>query len=142
MIKNSSNCSNNCLSHQHIIIANLKILCNLAVPPEVVKVRAEPKEWTVGIEGKLTCDSSSSNPPARLSWWKDGIPVQGESNFTRAGLHGGTVSSIELKMNVTQDMDGQVYTCQAANEALQRSVNDVTTLHVLCKYFSNLILYI
>lgn len=53
----------------------------------------------------------------------------------KKGLHGGTVSTIQLKLNITKDMNGAVYTCQAMNEALQRSVHDALALKVLCKYF-------
>lgn len=52
----------------------------------------------------------------------------------KKGLHGGTVSTIELKLNITKELNGAVYTCQAMNEALQRSVHDALTLKVLCKY--------
>lgn len=64
----------------------------------------------------------------------EGIPVKGLVNTTVPGLHGGTVSSIELKINVTEKINGVVYTCQASNEALQRSVHDGITLQVLCEY--------
>lgn len=86
-----------------------------------------------GVEATLICDSSSSNPPAKLSWWKDGIPVEGLNNASKPGLWGGTVSSLELKINVTQEMNGIVYTCQSNNEALQRSVHEAVGLQVLCK---------
>lgn len=49
-----------------------------AVAPEAVKVRAQPEELKPGIEATLYCDAASSNPPAVLSWWRDGIPVQGK----------------------------------------------------------------
>lgn len=93
----------------------------------------EPNELVPGVEATLICDSSSSNPPAKLSWWKDGIPVEGVNNSSKPGLWGGTVSSLELKVNVTQEMNGIIYTCQSNNEALQRSVHEAVSLQVLCK---------
>lgn len=99
-----------------------------------MKIRIEPDELTAGVEATITCDSSSSNPPARISWWKDGIPVDGVNATSKSGLWGGTVSSLDLKVNVTQDMNGVVYTCQSNNEALQRSVHEAVALQVLCKY--------
>ncbi|RVE44076.1 hypothetical protein evm_011269 [Chilo suppressalis] len=104
---------------------------SFAVAPEAVKVRAEPDELKPGLEATLFCDAASSNPPATLSWWRDGIPVQGQPMQLKKGLHGGTVSTIELKLNITKDMNGAVYTCQATNEALQRSVHDALSLKVL-----------
>lgn len=110
-------------------------ICSFTVPPEHVKIRQDPAELKPNEDATLVCDASSSNPPAKLSWWREGIPVQGLVNTTKAGLHGGTVSSIEMKINVTEQMNGIVYTCQANNEALQRSVHESITLQVLCKSF-------
>ncbi|KAG5873298.1 hypothetical protein JTB14_021786 [Gonioctena quinquepunctata] len=104
---------------------------NVSFSPDHVKIRQEPEVLKPNEEGTLICDSSSSNPPAKLSWWREGIRVQELVNSTKPGLHGGTVSSIELKVNVTKQMNGIVYTCQANNEALQRSVHDAITLQVL-----------
>lgn len=81
----------------------------------------------------LTCESSSSNPPAKLSWWKEGIPIDGATTSSKPGLHGGMISTIELKVNVTAAISGVVYTCQATNEELKRSVHDAFTLDVLYK---------
>lgn len=101
-----------------------------------MKIRIEPEELVPGVEATMICDSSSSNPPATISWWKDGIPVEGVNNASKPGLWGGTVSSLDLKVNVTQDMNGVVYTCQSNNEALQRSVHEAISLQVLCKCLS------
>lgn len=103
------------------------------VPPETVKIRRDPIDFKPNTEAVLTCDSSSSNPPAKLSWWREGIPVHGIVNTTKPGLHGGKVSSIEIKLNITEQLNGVVYTCQATNEAMQRSVHDALVLQVLCK---------
>lgn len=103
--------------------------------PETVKIQVEPEELKPNMEATLRCDSSSSNPPAELSWWRDGIPVESPhiTQSSKTGLWGGTTSSTELKINVTQDMNGVVYTCQSANTALDRSAHEVATLHVFCK---------
>ncbi|KAL4706177.1 hypothetical protein ACJJTC_015045, partial [Scirpophaga incertulas] len=107
------------------------VTLNVHFAPEAVKVRSEPAELKPGTEATLFCDAASSNPPATLSWWRDGIPVQGQPMQLKKGLHGGTVSTIELKLNISKDLNGAVYTCQATNEALQRSVHDALSLKVL-----------
>ncbi|KAH8299303.1 hypothetical protein KR044_000269, partial [Drosophila immigrans] len=99
--------------------------------PETVKIRIEPEELRPGMEATIICDSSSSNPPAKLSWWKDGISIEGINNTSKPGLWGGTVSTLEFRLNITQEMNGVVYTCQSANEALQRSVHEAVSLNVL-----------
>lgn len=50
------------------------------VAPETVKITIDPPELKPGIEATLICDSSSSNPPAKISWWRDGIAVTGKSH--------------------------------------------------------------
>ncbi|XP_073986963.1 nephrin-like isoform X2 [Rhodnius prolixus] len=103
-------------------------------PPEHVRIRKEPEELRAGTIATLTCDGSSSNPPAEMSWWREGISVtDGITNTSKPGLHGGVVSSIQLRLNVTPEIDGDMYTCQASNTALQRSVHDAITMSVLYK---------
>lgn len=71
-----------------------------------------------------------------MSWWRGGIPVQGTKNGTKPGLHGGFLSFVELALDVTEKMNGEVYTCQARNNQMERSIHDATTLDVLCEYTS------
>lgn len=117
-----------------VCVTNNNKNLNFIVAPETVKIRVEPVELVPGAEATLICDSSSSNPPAKLSWWKDGISVEGLNNSSKPGLWGGMVSSLELKVNVTQEMNGVLYMCQSHNDALVRSVHEAVTLQVLCKY--------
>lgn len=49
------------------------------------------------------------------------------------GLYGGQTSTTQVKLNITQDMNGVKINCQGTNEALQRSVNEAIELQVLCK---------
>ncbi|KAF4523402.1 hypothetical protein B566_EDAN007873 [Ephemera danica] len=105
--------------------------------PEHVKIRQEPDKLRPGQRATLTCETSASKPPAHLTWWRSGIPVNtapgATSNATRAGLYGGKVTSSSLTLDVTPDMNGLVYTCQATNEALQVSAHDATTLNIVYK---------
>lgn len=125
-----------CVHFNNLLISLtcLNIVLFLLVPPDHVRIRKDPEELRAGTTATLTCDASSSNPPAQLSWWREGIPVtEGITNSSKPGLHSGTYSSIQLKLNITPEIDGIVYTCQATNLALQRSVHDATTMNVLCE---------
>ncbi|XP_014473522.1 PREDICTED: nephrin [Dinoponera quadriceps] len=102
-------------------------------PPERVKINREPQDFHAGQEGRIICESSSSNPAAEMSWWKNGIPVPGTRNGTKNGLYGGFVSFVELALDLTEEMNGEVYTCEAKNTELGRSIHDATTLDVLYK---------
>lgn len=118
-----------------LYIAFITLNSSILVPPDHVRIRKEPEELRAGTEATLTCDASSSNPPAQMTWWRDGIPIsKGITNSSKPGLHRGTFSSMTLKVNITPEMDGLVYTCQAMNLALQRSVHDAVTMNVLCKW--------
>lgn len=54
------------------------------------------------------------------------------------GLYGGQTSTTQVKLNITQDMNGVKINCQGTNEALQRSVNEAIELQVLCKRSTNM----
>jgi len=100
-----------------------------------VKINREPQDFHAGQEGRIICESSSSNPAAEMSWWKNGIPVSGTRNGTKPGLHGGFLSFVELTLDLTEDTNNEVYTCEAKNTELGRSIHDATTLDVLCECY-------
>lgn len=69
------------------------------------------------------------------SWYKDGIPLMSDGGVShQPGLWGGKISSTQVKLNITQDMNGVKIACQGTNEALKRSINEAIELQVLCKY--------
>uniref|UniRef100_A0A8D9ETC5 Nephrin n=1 Tax=Cacopsylla melanoneura TaxID=428564 RepID=A0A8D9ETC5_9HEMI len=103
-------------------------------PPDHVHITRDPENLRAGTQATLTCDSSSSNPPAQMSWYREGLPVlEGVKNTTKPGLHGGVISSISLGLNITNEINGISFTCQATNPALQRSINDAVELNVMYK---------
>ncbi|XP_014296084.1 nephrin isoform X2 [Microplitis demolitor] len=110
-----------------------KFILKVHFPPAQVKITRVPEEFSAGAVGKLICESSASNPPAEMSWWKSGIAVEGTKNTTRVGLHGGFVSTVELQLQLTEDMNEEVYTCQARNAEMERTTHDATALNVLFK---------
>ena len=98
------------------------------------KVTRKPEELKAGSMAKLTCDIGTSNPEPLLSWWVDGLEVrEGVTKSCKSGLYGGKVCTTELMLNLTSDMDGQRYTCEAVNKPLERSASDTILLNVQCK---------
>lgn len=97
-------------------------------------IRKEPPEFRAGTVGKFICDASSSNPEANLTFWREGIEIESVSKKSKPGLHGGNVTSIVVKVNVTADMDGNLFTCQAQNPKLGRHVHHEIRLAVMCKW--------
>lgn len=106
---------------------------NVYFPPENVVIRKEPPEFRAGTIGKFICDASSSNPEANLTFWREGIEIESVNKKSKPGLHGGNVTSIVVKVNVTADMDGNLFTCQAQNPKLGRHVHHEIRLAVMYK---------
>lgn len=67
-----------------------------------MKVRVEPDELKPDVEATLFCDAASSNPPATLSWWRDGIPVQGKTKNIKMYCH--IISSAELFLYIENNI--------------------------------------
>ncbi|XP_043477806.1 nephrin-like isoform X3 [Leptopilina heterotoma] len=110
-----------------------KLILKVLFPPDKVKITTDPRSFEAGGSGKLICESSSSNPAAEMSWWMAGIPVEGTENSTKPGLHGGYVSIVTLPLDFKESMNNNVYTCQARNAAMERSIHDAVTLNILYK---------
>ncbi|XP_065200596.1 nephrin-like isoform X2 [Planococcus citri] len=111
---------------------------NVYFPPDTVKIKKEPKVLRAGSAAKLICDASSSNPEADLTWWRDGIPVtEGISKMSKPGLHGGNVTTSELSLSITPDMDRSEYICQAENTVMKRKIHADDVLSVLYKPIFN-----
>jgi len=105
------------------------------VPPMQAKITRKPDELKAGSTAVLSCDVGASNPEPEISWWMNGLEVtENITQFCKHGLYGGKVCTTELGLNLTADMDGRRYTCQATNEPLQLRVSDVTILNVQCEY--------
>lgn len=115
-------------------IQHFLILSVISVPPDNVIIKKEPSEFRVGSVGKLICDSSSSNPEANVTFWRDGIEIENVSQESKPGLHGGHATSISVTLNITTDMKRNVFTCQAQNPKLGRHVHQNLDLYVMCKY--------
>ncbi|XP_059482331.1 nephrin isoform X2 [Neocloeon triangulifer] len=106
-------------------------------PPEHVVIRQDPPKLKPGQKATLTCESSASNPPAVITWWRAGIPIStapGDiTNATGPGLYGGKTSTSTLSINVAPDSDGLTYTCQATNTQMRIDVNQMMKLNIVYK---------
>ncbi|KAG7155821.1 Synaptogenesis protein syg-2-like 7, partial [Homarus americanus] len=98
-------------------------------PPAAVKVETRPRPLQANTEATLICESSSSNPRANVTWWREGFEVQpGESQIS-PGQFGGTTTKYSVKVDVTAEDDGAVFTCQADNR-FGSTTHDAVTLSV------------
>ncbi|XP_069180503.1 nephrin isoform X2 [Procambarus clarkii] len=109
-------------------LVNSTIL-SVMFPPSGVKVSARPRAIVANTQASLVCESASSNPPANVTWWRDGFEVQPGDSQVNAGQFGGTTTKYTVKVDVTADDDGAVFTCQADNR-FGTTTHDAVTLSV------------
>lgn len=102
----------------------------IPVPPESVDIQVKPKRLKDGDEATLVCQSGSSNPPAIISWWKDGLLIPSISNGTLPGEHAGKKSINVLKIIVSPEDNNATYICKANNEWILRTAQESVVLQV------------
>lgn len=108
-----------------------------AVLPDHLNIKHDPVHLKPDTQATLTCEATSSNPALKMGWWHQGVPVtEGINSFTKPGLHGGKLSTIQLTLNVTPEVDGTMYMCQGTNVPMLKSMHKDITLNVYRKYGS------
>lgn len=125
-----------------------------SVPPDALKIRQEPEKiyvdttdkldfragsvdkvvFRAGTVGKLICDAGSSNPEPTLTFWRDGIEIESIHRKSKPGLYAGNTSSIVTQLNITADMSGNLFSCQAVNPKWSHNQHKNALLSVLCKF--------
>ncbi|XP_069977013.1 nephrin isoform X2 [Penaeus vannamei] len=63
----------------------------------------------------LSCESSSSHPPANITWKSGETILQAESVHFTQGAFGGTNTRSEIQVRPTAEDNGRAFTCEADN---------------------------
>ena len=84
----------------------------------------------------LTCRTDTSSPPSVITWYIDGLHVNSNKNTTLTnGDYGGQVTSQELELVPSREMDGQVVECRASNDiSSDTEASSSVALDILCKF--------
>ena len=93
---------------------------------------------TAGDRVQLNCQSSNSNPPAKITWFKNGNEVRGGAIDVKPGKYGGVRMSQVFKINegnpITSEDNGSRFSCTASNPAINgNNVTKQYILNVRCK---------
>ncbi|KAL1479800.1 hypothetical protein MTO96_051573 [Rhipicephalus appendiculatus] len=99
-------------AHNHF---HLRVL----VPPSITPF-SFPEKPQLGSRASVTCSVPEGDPPIRLSWLRDGMPLESDSSSTSAvGIASGHVDDFisTLVFRSLREEHTAVYTCLAANEA-------------------------
>uniref|UniRef100_A0A4X2MAG2 NPHS1 adhesion molecule, nephrin n=1 Tax=Vombatus ursinus TaxID=29139 RepID=A0A4X2MAG2_VOMUR len=100
-------------------------------PPINVTISANASILRPGDSVNLTCVSLSSNPPANLSWEKEGERLQGMAFRYRPSRFRGSEASGSIWLRVSSQDHGNRVTCRANSPELQETVSAFYRLHVL-----------
>ena len=112
-----------------------RIRVGVNFPPSSVKIRLLPDVPKAGRNVTLVCETTSSNPPAKVTWWHNGERLTASAPAEEMeGRFFGTVTTSELVIEATARHHGAVVTCEAANEAADKRVHDAITLGVNRKW--------
>ncbi|KAG8193661.1 hypothetical protein JTE90_024024 [Oedothorax gibbosus] len=107
-------------------------------PPTRLKLKVEkPKKPKAGSKTQISCESTNSNPPANITWWKgkkNDLQLKPASiNVSPSSVNGGYITKATYVFNATAEDDKSMFTCQASNEAIQQSVHDTIIVDVFYK---------
>ncbi|XP_054719149.1 nephrin-like [Uloborus diversus] len=113
------------------LISNIKLTVHF--PPSSVTMKITPNRPRAGELVSILCDSGSSNPQSTLHWWRNGEAVSGYDSEVSEAVYGGKSTHSRLDLNVSSKDDEAIFTCQATNNVLERSVHQSLTLRVFFK---------
>ncbi|GIY08352.1 nephrin [Caerostris extrusa] len=110
-----------------------KIKLTVHFPPSTVTIKITPSRPRSGELVSVLCDSASSNPESTLHWWRNGEVYTGYDSEVSNAVYGGQSTHSRIDFNAYSKDDEAIFTCQATNNVLQRSVHDSVTLRVFFK---------
>ncbi|KAF8792900.1 Nephrin like protein [Argiope bruennichi] len=110
-----------------------KIKLTVHFPPSSVTIKITPSRPRAGELVSIMCDSGSSNPESTLHWWRNGEVYKGYDSEVSNAIYGGKSTHSKIDFNAYAKDDEAIFTCQATNNVLQRSVHDSVTLRVFYK---------
>ena len=104
-----------------------------SVDPVTVNISGS-RTAKVGETVTLTCTTSSSNPPAMITWYHEGAQLTQDMTRTETSTNGGYITMSYINVTLTPQKNNSVFTCQAKNTGSGMTVTNTAIVSVLCKY--------
>ncbi|KAL7981192.1 hypothetical protein Chor_005426 [Crotalus horridus] len=101
--------------------------CNATVPPLHATITVTVDKVRRGQSVTLTCKSGSSNPPAHLTWLKDGKRLDGINLGQRKAEYGGFSTSERVTLVVSSADHGERVECYAYSSVLSEEFSPEQT---------------
>ena len=92
-----------------------------------MSIKLTPKQPVAGTQLDILCETGSSNPQSVVTWWRDGLLLNGHQDGVVDALYGGKMTRSILRLNVTSEDDGSVITCQGNVTVCNRSQSRLLT---------------
>ena len=109
----------------------------LLAAPDYVRIKQVTTELKLGAPVTWTCESGISNAAGRHTWYLDGNRLSNSITSTEPGKYGGQISTSNLTMNLTADMNEAVIMCQDTNDVLGKITFTTIKPVYTCKYSHN-----
>ncbi|XP_072049650.1 kin of IRRE-like protein 3 [Amphiura filiformis] len=108
----------------HTMITSPVVKLTVGKAPGPISIIGSPSKTVVaGKPTNLTCEATSANPPATMSWFRDGVSSSGALYVTKPTPNDASKklsdSTSALLLTPTKDDNGRTYECQATNMALE-----------------------
>ncbi|ETE63699.1 Nephrin, partial [Ophiophagus hannah] len=107
------------------------VTLRVTFPPLHATITATDEKLRRGQSVTLTCKSGSSNPPAHLTWLKDGKKLDGINLGQRKAEYGGFSASERVTLVVSSADHGKRVECYAYSSVLSEGVNTFYQLTIL-----------
>lgn len=90
--------------------------------------------FVIYFQVRVECWTGSSNPVSYIAWWKNGnLLNEQHQSETAEAAYGGSSTRSRITVPVTSADHRSRFTCEAKNDAFQRSVQEQVIINVLCK---------
>ncbi|XP_060522794.1 nephrin-like [Cylas formicarius] len=101
----------------------VRVAIDMYLRPLEVTLLGNNPEFSAGKKYNVTCRSKGSRPPAIITWWKDGILLEG--GIVTVSSDGNTTTSV-LSFNPSAADHGLVLACKASNQRIPLSERQQT----------------
>lgn len=106
----------------------VRVAIDMYLRPLETRLLGQNSPLSAGRKTNITCRCRGSRPPAIISWWKDGVSLDGGSVAVSAD---GNTTTSTLSLTPTAADHLLILTCRAANQRIPMSeLRDTWTLHV------------
>lgn len=102
-------------------------MLTVSVPPAMPEIEGYTNGSVVEVPQtqallSLTCKAANGRPPATISWYRNGVKVTNNVEYSTQSTTGDkrstAISVVRIRLTQRRDENNAIYTCQATNTAI------------------------